>query len=274
VADLFLSYAREDQDVVRRLAHLFQCEDWSVWWDPQIALGEDFRPIIGAQIDASSVVVVLWSPAARGSTWVRWEADRAREAGKLVELVLTATEEPADSVADGALLVPRRPHLPPVRDELLRVVARSGNLCRRCDGWNSRLRATTWRGRRPKRPVVAWEFVPPPDGWDPEGTPDARVVRRERWLDTAVVEYGTTIGNLWLFGHENEVVAIGSLLVTAPEHSIRLPKPDRKAERADRPFTVPFNVDVRMVEGMTDVGWPSGGVDLAEGGPPDPSVSR
>jgi hypothetical protein len=55
VADVFLSYAREDADVARRLAYLFECEDWSCWLD---------------------------------SRRVRWEVDRARRARKLAELAL------------------------------------------------------------------------------------------------------------------------------------------------------------------------------------------
>ena len=98
VADVFLSYAHEDAGVAQMLAYLFEREDWSCWWDPQIALGEDFRPIVGKQIDEAVVVVVLWSGAARTSTWVRWEVDRARDASKLAELVLAEPGEHLPSI--------------------------------------------------------------------------------------------------------------------------------------------------------------------------------
>ena len=257
MADIFISYAREDSDVARQLAYAFELEDWSCWWDPRLALGQDFRPVVAEQIDAAAVVVVLWSPAARRSTWVRWEVDRALGRGMLVELALAGSAGNEVGLDDQALVIAGPAYLPPTRDPLLTAVARAGNLRRRCDGWNSRLRATAWRNRPPKRPVIAWEVVDP-------GTPDSRIVRRERWADTAVVEYGTTIGNAWLFGHEGKKVAIGWLDVTEAEHAVQLPKPDRRAERSNPPFTSAFRVEVSLAELLEGVAFPGGGVDLAE----------
>lgn len=260
MVDVVVSYAHEDADVARRLDYLFGLEDWSCWWDPRIPLGEDFRPYVDRRIDAAAVVVVLWSPAARASTWVRLEADRARRAGKLLDLIVRDEPERAGTVEGGALVIHRHPHIPPIRDEVLARVARRGGLRRRSDGWNSWLHATGWRGRPPRRPVIGWEWVQP-------GTPDHRLVRRERWTGVATVTYGTTIGNAWLFGHEGELVPIGYLFVTRPEHRVQLPKPDRAAERRRRADSlgaavIPFNVEVRTAELLEGLFYPDGGVDL------------
>jgi len=261
VADIVISYAREDAEVARRLSYLFELEDWSCWWDPQLPLGTDFRPFVTAEIKAARAVVVLWSSASRSSRWVAWEVDRAREHGRrITELVIEDGADPAGGPRGRALVIDRRPHVPPIRDRVLAVVANTGGLLRRCDGWNARIHVTSWRGRAPKRPVIAWEWANP-------GTERPRLVRRERWARTPIVTYGTTIGNAWLFGREEEVLSIGYLFVTQAEHRVQLPKPDRAAERQAKrlggQFLVPFNVDVRVTELLEDPIYPDNGVDLA-----------
>lgn len=259
MADIFISYAREDADVAQRLSYMFELEDWSCWWDPQLPLGMDFRPLVTAEIKAAHAVVVLWSAASRSSRWVGWEVEQAHEhRRRIVELAL---EDDADSIGglrDRPLVIDRHPHLPLLRDRVLATVAGTGNLLRRCDGWNARIHATSWRGRAPKRPVIAWEWVHP-------GTEGRRLIRRERWVGTPTVTYGTTMGNAWLFGYEGEVLSIGYLFITQAEHRVQLPKPDPSAERqAKRGFPrVPFNVEVRIAELLKDPIYPDNGVDLA-----------
>jgi hypothetical protein len=272
VADVFLSYAREDHDVTGRLARLFALEGWSCWWDPEIALGDDFRPLVAEQVGSAVVVVVLWSQAARASTWVAWETEHAQAAGKLVELTLPETADPASGVRDGALVISHNPLVPPMRDAVLAHVARGSGLRRRCDGWNARLRATAWRSRPPKWPIIAYEIRPPnpPDlTWAPidPGLGSIRIVRRERWATAATVEYGTTIGNGWIFGYEGAHVSIGWLFITQGAHTIQLPKRDRSAERhVILPSRViPFNLEpsiADIIEGHFF--FPGGGVPLSQ----------
>ncbi len=262
MADIFISYAREDADVARRLSYLFELEDWSCWWDPQLPLGTDFRPFITAEIKAAHAVVVLRSAASRSSRWVAWEVEQAGEHGRrIAELAIEDDADGIGGLRDRTLVIDRHPHVPPLRDRVLAIVASAGNLPRRCDGWNARIHVTSWRGRAPKRPVIAWEWVHP-------GTDRRRLVRRERWTGTPIVTYGTTIGNAWLFGHEEEVLSIGYLFITQAEHRVQLPKPDPAAERRAKrstggAFSVPFNVNVRASELLADPIYPGGGVDLA-----------
>jgi hypothetical protein len=258
VADIFISYAREDSDIARRLSYLFELEDWTCWWDPKIAVGQDFRPIVSTEIDAAKVVVVVWSPAARSSSWVRFEVDRARALGTLAELQLDAASAGGRRSDAGALVISTHPHMPPTRDQVLERVAVIGGLRRRSDGWNSTVTVTGWRGRPPKRPVIGWEWIEP-------GRP-SRLIRRERWVGSPTVSFRTAIGNAWMFGYENEVASIGHLFITESEHRIQLPKPDRRAERrakADFGWRfVPFNVDVRITEFLSDIFYPADGPDL------------
>ena len=44
--DVFLSYAREDRERARVLAHALESDGWSVWWDRKMVAGETFDETI------------------------------------------------------------------------------------------------------------------------------------------------------------------------------------------------------------------------------------
>ena len=84
MADIFISYAREDAVRAQALAEAFAELGWSVWWDDSIRAGAPFDQVIDQQLDMASCVVVIWSTASVASNWVRAEASTADEQGKLV----------------------------------------------------------------------------------------------------------------------------------------------------------------------------------------------
>jgi hypothetical protein len=92
--DLFLSYAREDRATAQQLAHALGEEGFSVWWDREIRGGSDFTEEIAAKLRAARRVIVLWSPKAVASSFVRDESARAREAGKLLPVRIEAVDLP------------------------------------------------------------------------------------------------------------------------------------------------------------------------------------
>jgi hypothetical protein len=61
MADIFISYAREDRPRVEPIAKVLKDQGWSVWWDPQIPPGRTFFGVIKEALDAAKCVVVLWS---------------------------------------------------------------------------------------------------------------------------------------------------------------------------------------------------------------------
>jgi hypothetical protein len=84
VADIFISYAREDVVRAQALAEAFVTLGWLIWWDDSIRAGAPFDVVIDQQLDSASCVVVVWSTASVASNWVRAEASAADEQGKLV----------------------------------------------------------------------------------------------------------------------------------------------------------------------------------------------
>ena len=94
MADIFLSYAREDEQRARRLASALESRGWSVWWDRDIPHGKAYNAYIQEQLKAASCVVVLWSQYTLDSTFVLDEADEGLANGRLVPCLLEAVSPP------------------------------------------------------------------------------------------------------------------------------------------------------------------------------------
>ncbi|WP_265571068.1 TIR domain-containing protein [Sphingomicrobium nitratireducens] len=94
MADIFLSYARADQDEVERIAAALEEAGYSLWWDREIRGGKQFSKDIEQAIDAAKAVIVVWSKHSVESEWVRDEAAFARDADKMVPVQLDATLPP------------------------------------------------------------------------------------------------------------------------------------------------------------------------------------
>jgi hypothetical protein len=93
MADIFLSYAREDVARARQIAETLESRGWSVWWDRRIPPGQDFTAYIQRQLDEARCIVVLWSKASVASQFVRDEAAEGLN-GRLVPLLLDAVRQP------------------------------------------------------------------------------------------------------------------------------------------------------------------------------------
>jgi hypothetical protein len=92
MTDVFLSYAREDRERIRRITSSLQQEGWDVWWDPSepdLAGVEDNSKLQGA-----GVVLVVWSSFSRFSEYVRAEASSGLYRNKLVQVTVDRTEAP------------------------------------------------------------------------------------------------------------------------------------------------------------------------------------
>lgn len=88
MADVFISYASEDRDRVRPLAQALMARGLSVWWDRALAAGDDYARVIERELGAAKSVVVVWTASSIDSGFVRDEAGRARDQGRLVPVTL------------------------------------------------------------------------------------------------------------------------------------------------------------------------------------------
>ena len=96
MADVFVSYSRSDKARVAPLVAAIEAKGWSVWWDPDIAPGQEFDDQIEAEIGAAMAVLVVWTPASVVSRWVRGEAREAAERGILVPVRFDQARLPMD----------------------------------------------------------------------------------------------------------------------------------------------------------------------------------
>jgi adenylate cyclase len=94
MADVFISYAREDAATARRYAAAFQAGGLSVWWDDALRSGEAFDESIERALRAARAVVVLWSTHSVSSRWVRAEATLADRNRTLVPVMIEPCQRP------------------------------------------------------------------------------------------------------------------------------------------------------------------------------------
>jgi hypothetical protein len=94
MADIFISYKREDQSKAKALANALADKGWSVWWDPKLRAGEHFDDAIEEALKAAKCVIVLWTELSVKSRYVKNEASRALKQKKLIPVGLDEAEPP------------------------------------------------------------------------------------------------------------------------------------------------------------------------------------
>jgi TolB-like protein len=96
MSDVFVSYKAEDRARVAPLVQALEAEGLSVWWDPQIAAGSEWRHDIQEELDRARCVIVVWSRKSVGpeGRFVRDEANRAQRRGTYLPVRLDDVEPP------------------------------------------------------------------------------------------------------------------------------------------------------------------------------------
>src|SRR5215210_2838008 len=96
MADIFLSYAREDEARAAVVARVLGELGWSVFWDRRIIAGTSWDEVVEQELQACRCVVVLWSAASIASRWVKTEARFALQRNALVPANLDRSEPPLE----------------------------------------------------------------------------------------------------------------------------------------------------------------------------------
>jgi formylglycine-generating enzyme required for sulfatase activity len=88
MADVFVSYKREDISSAERIATSLRKEGLSIWWDERVTPIDAWDATIEREIADAATVMVLWTPRSICSEWVRTEAYYAKDRGKLIPVLL------------------------------------------------------------------------------------------------------------------------------------------------------------------------------------------
>lgn len=94
MTDVFISYKREQRPHCARIAEKLRALGLDVWFDAKLESGTSFDSEIESKIRAAKAVLVLWSPEAAKSAWVRNEATIGLERGVLVSVEIVACNRP------------------------------------------------------------------------------------------------------------------------------------------------------------------------------------
>ena len=94
MADIFISYAREDAAWAEKLNHALEARGYSVWWDRNLATGARYLKETEAQLRQAKATIVVWSKVSIDSHWVADEAALARDLGRLVPISKDGTVPP------------------------------------------------------------------------------------------------------------------------------------------------------------------------------------
>lgn len=93
MAHIFISYSHTDSvEVARKLADALREAGVSAWIDQEIPLGQNWSEALEQAIEQASAFLVVLSPGARSSRWVKEEIAHAQKLGKPILAVATSPQ--------------------------------------------------------------------------------------------------------------------------------------------------------------------------------------
>jgi hypothetical protein len=94
MADVFLSYAREDSARAEQVAKGLEQAGLDVFWDNEIPPGTTWADYIEQKLTQCKALIVLWSADSTKSQWVREEARMGRDKGVLIPVMIDSSTPP------------------------------------------------------------------------------------------------------------------------------------------------------------------------------------
>jgi TIR domain len=74
VSDIFISYARPDQQLAQSIADDLKARGFKVWWDTELLGSDDFYDVIYSALSNAKAAIVIWTKNSCHSRFVRDEA--------------------------------------------------------------------------------------------------------------------------------------------------------------------------------------------------------
>lgn len=106
MADIFISYSRNDRDRCTAIRDALNALKVNVWSDARIGAGSQFDREIEREIAAARALLVLWSEESVESDWVRNEARTGKEENRLIAVQLRPCQLPLEFRSIQAELLP------------------------------------------------------------------------------------------------------------------------------------------------------------------------
>jgi hypothetical protein len=96
MADLFVSYSREDKARAEEIVRLLEDYGWDVFWDQETRAGTLWPKVLEEELIKARCLVALWTTTSIASRWVRIEAYEALQNEKLVPVLLDKVRPPLE----------------------------------------------------------------------------------------------------------------------------------------------------------------------------------
>src|SRR5512134_3388593 len=96
MADVFVSYARQDKARAAHFVELLAGYGWDVFWDQETRAGTIWPKVLEDELGLARCLLVLWTANSVASRWVRIEAYEALQTDKLLPVRLERVKPPME----------------------------------------------------------------------------------------------------------------------------------------------------------------------------------
>lgn len=96
MADVFLSYSRQDKAIAARFVEMLEGLGWDVFWDQETRAGTLWPKVLEDELNQARCLLVLWTSHSVASRWVRIEAYEALQNEKLLPVRLENVKPPLE----------------------------------------------------------------------------------------------------------------------------------------------------------------------------------
>jgi hypothetical protein len=96
MADVFVSYARQDKARAAHFVELLEGYGWDVFWDQETRAGTIWPKVLEDELNLARCLLVLWTANSVASRWVRIEAYEALQNDKLLPVRLERVKPPME----------------------------------------------------------------------------------------------------------------------------------------------------------------------------------